>query len=182
MEILKFENSQRPVRKKSSSSKVVLGLASIAAVAMLGSTLAASISLNTGTGVEFGQGVSQTVACDSEIITTPEAKFTNASDAGAFTLSTVAFSGIADACAGKTFTLRGYGDSSATPLTLATVGSTEYTSATFVFATSGTANVSAGIDAAAPANGSANAHTFTIGFQGTQATNGAVAKLTLESQ
>ena len=57
MEILKFENSSRPVRKKSSSSKVMLGLAGIAAVALLGSTLAANISLNGGSGVEFGQGV-----------------------------------------------------------------------------------------------------------------------------
>ena len=62
MEILKFENSARPVRKKSSSSKAMLGLAGIAAVALLGSTLAANISLNSGTGVEFGQGVAEIVS------------------------------------------------------------------------------------------------------------------------
>ena len=77
MEILKFENSSRPTRNKNSSSKVVLGLAGIAAVALLGSTLAANISLNSGSAVEFGQGVALTSACDSDGITaTPSVRQT----------------------------------------------------------------------------------------------------------
>ena len=105
MEILKFENSSRPVRKKSSSSKAILGLAGIAAVALLGSTLAANISLNSGAGVEFGQGVALTTACDSEITSTPTATFANAEGGGTFKFSTVAFSNVSSACLGKTFTL-----------------------------------------------------------------------------
>ena len=157
MEILKFENSSRPTRNKNSSSKVVLGLAGIAAVALLGSTLAANISLNSGSAVEFGQGVALTSACDSDGITaTPTASFVNAASAGSFNFSTVAFTNISSACLDKTFTLKAYGDTSATPLTLATITSTS--------------------------NVSVYTGTYTIGFQGTQATSGAVAKLTLESQ
>jgi hypothetical protein len=177
MEILKFENSSRPTRKKNSSSKVVLGLAGIAAVALLGSTLAANISLNSGSSVEFGQGVALTSACDSTITATPTASFVNAASAGSFNFSTVAFTNIDYACLGKTFTLKAYGDTSATPVNLATVTSTSYSQATFVFTTA--SSTSLGIQTAdrSPLNG-----TYTIGFQGTQATNGAVAKLTLESQ
>jgi hypothetical protein len=177
MEILKFENSSRPVRKKSSSSKVMLGLAGIAAVALLGSTLAANISLNSGAGVEFGQGVALTTACDSEITSTPAATFVNAAGGGGFNFATVAFSGISSACVEKIFTLKAYGDTSATPLTIATDSSSSYSQATFRFTTSST--ISPGI---ASSNVSVGSGTYTIGFLGTQATSGAVYKLTLESQ
>ena len=176
MEILKFENSSRPVRKKSSSSKVILGLAGIAAVALLGSTLAANISLNSGAGVEFGQGVALTTACDSDITSTPTATFANAAGGGGFNFTTVAFTNVSSACLGKTFTLKAYGDTSATPLNLATVTSTAYNQATFVFTTSTT--TSPGISGSVGVYGG----TASLGFQGTQATAGAVSKLTLESQ
>lgn len=178
MEILKFENSSRPARKKSSSSKVMLGLAGIAAVALLGSTLAANISLNGGTGVEFGQGVALTTACDSSITTTPTAQFVNAASGGSFNFSTVAFSDVASACWGKTFTLKAYGDSSATPLNLATVTTQSYNQATFTFTTAST--TSPGITTAAWTGDATNSK-LSLGFLGTQATSGAVYKLTLES-
>ena len=179
MEILKFENSSRPVRKKSSSSKAILGLAGIAAVALLGSTLAANISLNSGTGVEFGQGVALTTACDSEITSTPSAAFVNAAGGGGFNFSTVAFTGVSSACWGKTFTLKAYGDTSATPLDIATDSSGSYNQATFTFTTAST--TSPGITTSSW-TASADNSQLSIGFQGTQATSGAVYKLTLESQ
>lgn len=181
MEILKFENSSRPARKKSASSKITLGLAGIATVAILGSTLAANISLNSGAGVEFGQGVALTSACDSEITSTPTATFVNASSGGSFNFSTVAFSGIALACADKTFTLKAYGDSSATPLNIATVSSTSYSQATFKFSAGASGTTSPGIVTANYTAGTSGLGTFTLGFSGTQATSGAVYKLTLES-
>ena len=179
MEILKFENSSRPVRKKSSSSKAMLGLAGIAAVALLGSTLAANISLNSGAGVEFGQGVALTTACDSEITSTPTATFANATGAGQFNFSTVAFSNVSSACLGKTFTLKAYGDTSATPLVIATNGATTYNQATFTFTTAST--TSPGITTASWSHSLASS-AISLGFSGTQATAGAVFKLTLESQ
>ncbi len=179
MEILKFENSSRPVRKKSSSSKALLGLAGIAAVALLGSTLAANISLNGGSGVEFGQGVALTTACDSTITSTPTATFVNAANGGSFNFSTVAFSNVSSACWGKTFTLKAYGDTSATPLNIATVSASAYDQATFTFTTAST--TSPGITTSSW-TASADNSQLSLGFQGTQATSGAVYKLTLESQ
>jgi hypothetical protein len=180
MEILKFENSSRPVRKKSSSSKVMLGLAGIAAVALLGSTLAANISLNGGSGVEFGQGVALTTACDSDITSTPAATFVNAAGGGGFNFTTVAFSNVSSACLGKTFTLKAYGDTSATPLNIATNSSNVYNFATFTFTTASTTSAPLAITTSAWSHSLASS-ALTLAFGGTQATSGAVYKLTLES-
>jgi len=180
MEILKFENSARPARKKSSSSKVMLGLAGIAAVALLGSTLAANISLNGGSGVEFGQGVALTTACDSDITSTPSATFVNAAGAGTFNFTTVAFTNVSSACLGKTFTLKAYGDTSATPLNIATNSSNVYNLATFTFTTASTTNAPLAITTSNWTFSSASS-SLTLALGGTQATSGAVSKLTLES-
>jgi hypothetical protein len=181
MEILKFDSApQKRTGQKKSSTKGLLAVAGFAAIAVLGSTLAANISLNSGT-LEFGQGVAVTSACDENGITaTPKAVFANTSGAGSFNFASVAFSGIADACTGKMFTVNAYGDSSATPLNIATVGATSYSVATFVmsatlgqsssYITTGSVDVS-----------STNADTAEIGFRGTQATSGAVYKITLQS-
>ena len=181
MEILKFDSApQKRTGQKKSSTKGLLAVAGFAAIAVLGSTLAANISLNSGT-LEFGQGVAVTSACDSNGITaTPKAVFANTSGAGSFNFASVAFSGIADACTGKMFTVNAYGDSSATPLNIATVGATSYSVATFVmsatlgqsssYITTGSVDVS-----------STDADTAEIGFRGTQATSGAVYKITLQS-
>jgi hypothetical protein len=180
--ILDFDNAQKNSRapKKGKSVKGLLAVAGFASVAVLGSTLAANISLNSGS-LEFGQGVAVTSACDSDGITaTPKANFANTSGAGSFNFASVAFSGIADACTGDLFTVNAYGDSSSTPLNIATVGATSYNVATFVmsatlgqsssYITTGSVNVS-----------STNADTAEIGFRGTQATSGAVYKITLQS-
>jgi hypothetical protein len=79
MEILKFDNAATPRRKKNNNLKSLAGLATVAAIAVLGSTLAANLSLNSGGAIEFGQGVSVTSACDDNGITvTPSVRFMNA--------------------------------------------------------------------------------------------------------
>jgi hypothetical protein len=158
----------------------LLAVAGFAAIAVLGSTLAANISLNSGS-LEFGQGVAVTSACDSDGITaTPKAVFSNVTNGGSFNFASISFTGIADACTGDLFTVNAYGDSSSTPLNIATVGATSYNVATFVmsatlgqsssYITTGSVNIS-----------STNADTAEIGFRGTQATSGAVYKITLQS-
>jgi hypothetical protein len=175
MEILKFDNApQKRTNAKKSSTKGLLAVAGFAAIAVLGSTLAANISLNSGT-LEFGQGVAVTAACDSDGITaTPKAVFANVTGGGSFNLASVSFSGISTGCAGKLFTLNAYGDTSATPLNIATVGATSYNVATFIF--SATLPGSSYITTA-----SYTTTTADIGFRGTQATSGAVYKITLQS-
>jgi hypothetical protein len=183
MEILKFDGAvpQKRSRQKKSSTKGLVAAAGFAAIAVLGSTLAANISLNSGT-LEFGQGVAVTSACDSDGITaTPKAVFANAAGAGSFNFASVAFSGIADLCLGKTFQLNAYGNTSATPLVIATNGVNTYDVATFVMsATLGqkSSYISTGSVASAIATDNNKAE---IGFNGTQATSGAVYKITLQS-
>jgi hypothetical protein len=188
MEILKFANAGAPLAKKSNNLKSLAGLATVAAIAVLGSTLAANLSLNSGSAIEFGQGVSVTSACDGDGITvTPSVRFINASNGGTFFLSTIALSGIdltnSTKCVGKTFTFNAYDDASATPLQLATSsgGSTPITSATFSNS-SGTNYVgTTGISVTGSGNGGATG-AITLGFGTPSSTSGAVYKITLQSQ
>jgi hypothetical protein len=116
MEILNlggsFEPSERPAKKK--KLRVIIGIGLLAGVMGMGSTLAASITLNSGASVEFGQGVSYTTACDSNITITPLSTFVNASsgDGGAnFALTSVKVGDIDSGCAGKYLRLSAYTDS-----------------------------------------------------------------------
>jgi hypothetical protein len=186
MEILKFENAPAPRKSapKKNNLKSLAGLATVAAVAVLGSTLAANISLGSGSGIEFGQGVQVTSACDSSITLSPKVSFTNSSGGGTFFLSTISFSDLnassSTFCQGKTLTLNAYGDTSATPLQLATVSSSALTAATIGIngstPTSAAGTVIAGVTGA---GGSSLA--FDLGFTTPSSTSGAVYKLTLQS-
>ena len=115
MSLLRFESSGPAPKGKKSSLKVVFGIGAIAAVMALSSTLAANINLNDGGNVEFGQGVTRTVACDSDGITlTPYSTFVNAPGAGDHKFSSLQISGIdssLEKCAGKTFLIKAYGES-----------------------------------------------------------------------
>jgi hypothetical protein len=182
MEILKFDSvPQKRTRQKKSSTKGLVAAAGFAAIAVLGSTLAANISLNSGT-LEFGQGVAVTSACDSDGITaSPEAVFANVANGGGFNFASISFTGIADACLGKLFQVNAYGNTSATPLVIATSGANTYDVATFVMsATLGqkSSYITTGSVASAIATNNNKAE---IGFMGTQATSGAVYKITLQS-
>jgi hypothetical protein len=187
MEILKFESAPAPRKAapKKSNLKSLAGLATVAAVAVLGSTLAANISLGSGSALEFGQGVQVTSACDSSITLTPSVSFTNVSGGGTFFLSTVSFTDVDAAstttCRGKTLTLNAYGDTAATPLQLATFNSnTAVTNAT-IGINSGTPTSAAGTVVLVKSGAGTSALAFDLGFSTPSSTSGAVAKLTLQS-
>jgi hypothetical protein len=187
MEILKFENAPAPRKaaSKNKNLKSLAGLATVAAVAVLGSTLAANISLGTGSAIEFGQGVQVASACDSAITLSPRANFVNSASNPQFFLSTIGFSGLdgreaGTGCAGKTLTLNAYGDVSATPLQLATVSSSAVSVAT-IGITGSTPTTSAGFVIANGANLGASTSSFDLGITTPSATAGAVFKLTLQS-
>jgi hypothetical protein len=186
MQILKMEPEYTSGMKsavKKNNLRALVGLAAIAGVAVLGSTLAANISLNDGAPVEFGQGVQVTSACDNEITLTPTAVFVNGSTP-LFMLSTISFSGVdassTTTCQGKTLSLSAYGESSSTPLQLATSNSTALTTAT-IGITSGTPTSTAGTLIGAVTGDGTNALGFELGFSTPSATSGAVYKLTLQS-
>lgn len=212
MEILKFEGSAPRSRAKTSSNKksirVAVAVGAVALVAVLSSTLAANISINTGNNVEFGQGISGAAACDSALTLTPASGFLNTGGSnGVFYLKSITVSDSASvsgtniaagqglgACAGKFIRLTPYDASSSSPLTVASSGGTGYgafeillsTSASGISATLSTPNGSTYASLASTAS------TFTLNmtnnavFSGSSmvggvATAGQLYKITVES-
>ena len=122
MEILNLggsNDSSGPAPKK--KFKVLLGVGLLAAVMGMGSTLAASITLSSGSPVEFGQGVAATTACDQTLTVTPYSTYANreTATAGDFLFSSVTISNLDTAttntsdgrgCGGRVLVLKAYTD------------------------------------------------------------------------
>jgi hypothetical protein len=84
-------------------------------------TLAANISLRSGSAIEFGQGVSRAYPCSENygITVTPASEFVNATNAaGKHYFKSVTFTGIPISCIGVDFIVSAYSDSGATPLAI----------------------------------------------------------------
>lgn len=78
-----------PKKKKNKSLKVLLGIGVLVAVPVVGTTLAGTITVNTGGSVNFGQGSAAAAACDSALtISATSAYATN------FKVKTITVSGI----------------------------------------------------------------------------------------
>ena len=92
----------------------------IVAGLFLSNTYAANISLSSGAGVEFGQGVSVTTACSgSQALTvTPYSSFVNVAGAGSYYFGSVTVSNIPSTCNGVKFQINAYNASSSNPLAL----------------------------------------------------------------
>lgn len=192
MEILKFEDAPKRSsvkRGKNSSRKTILGVAAAAAIAVMGSTLAANISINTANGgsLEFGQGLTQTTACTGtgQIVLTPTSTFVNT--ANNFYLAGISFAfqnsgGTATAmCNGNTFTIKAWDSSNNIPLNIATFGGAASNYATFQFSTTSTTSVNKSSPGTTVGGGSTSA---TIAFTNAGvglATSGAISKITVES-
>ena len=189
MEILKFEEApQRPTRSRSrakkSSSKTMLGIAAAAVIAVVGSTLAANISLTSGSTSEFGQGLVQAGACDSAITVVPAASFSNSSGGGQFNFASVALSNISDSCAGRTFTLNAWDNNTNSALNIASANGSGSSIATFVYSTTsnGYTSASPGVSTSAfSPGGSSESRSVTIAFANSPVTSGAIYKITLQT-
>ena len=105
MNTLNLGSDEIPEKKKKSNTrnlKIALGLAAVILVPTIGSTLAGSIAIGTGT-VEFGQGVVTTAACDTAITVTPTSELT----AGTFNIANIAITDVDDVdCDNKFFTIK----------------------------------------------------------------------------
>jgi hypothetical protein len=116
MTLLNFETTNPTQKGGKKGLKIVLGMGALVGTIALGSTLAASVNLNSGSPVEFGQGVAQTTACDGNVVITPYSQFVNEENGGSFKLSAINVSDInLVACSRKDFVIKAYGASS-TPL------------------------------------------------------------------
>lgn len=121
MEILNLGGAQESTPSSPKSRKplrVLLGIGALAAVTGIGSTLAANISLNNDVGVEFGQGVVTTAACDANINVAPISTFDNTANPAVFELTSIELTDVGGECDGKYFTIKAYDDTSSTPLTI----------------------------------------------------------------
>jgi len=110
-------NEPKPATKKNNRAlKIGLGVGALVLVPVIGMTFAASITINSSSAIQFGQGVQQATACDSDVTLTAATSFANTSGAGSFNMGAVVVSGIADNCNAKKFTIKLFGDSSTSVL------------------------------------------------------------------
>ena len=115
MSLINFNDSDPKSSGEKKSLSILIGIGALVGLVVLGSTLAASINLNSGSPVEFGQGVAQTTACDSQILITPYSEFVNG-EPGAFMFSGLTLSQVdttdqsneTEGCSGKSFSIKLY--------------------------------------------------------------------------
>jgi hypothetical protein len=183
MSILNLDNlPPAPRGRKINGKFVILGLVALAGV---GTTLAGSITLNSNQAVEFGQAVARTASCDTNggITVAPTAKFTNVNgQTGTFNLGTITITGIDDNCAGRVFTIKGYGESSQTPINLVTANAGT-PSSSIVFKIAATQDAAtAGVNVSFTDN-SSNSDRIDVGPASNATTASAtdIMKLTIES-
>jgi hypothetical protein len=89
MEILNFDSngSNRSPKKRARIATIIGGAFLMAAV---GSTFAANVTINGGSAIEYGQGLTQATACDDAIKITPTNHFVNsAGSSGTFYIDTI---------------------------------------------------------------------------------------------
>ena len=176
------EESQPATKKKNNKLlKALLGISALVAVPVIGTTLAASITIGSGP-IQFGQGVQQAVTCDDAVTVTPTAGFTNVSGAGSFSLLSIAVTEILAACDGKTFTLKVYNNTDGSnPQTVASPAPTPSgavaTALKVLFDKDSTFSTEVG-DSDITVTGDATSFTVTLG---TTLASGSVNKITIET-
>jgi len=162
--------------KKKLPSFVAFLLLLVSGTYFVQTTLAANISLNSGTPIQFGQGIAQATACSgaTNLTVTPNSTFINSSGGGAHYFSSVTVSNIPVNCHGDDFTINAYGNTDRTPLAL--FNSTSKSAV--VYNNAGTFQLGVG---STGMNISSGSGTFTVTFVSPVATSASVFKITIQS-
>jgi hypothetical protein len=174
-----FDDTNEP-KSKSGSRRFAPVLAFLLLIVggsyLVQTTLAASISLNSGSEVEFGQGVTATAACsgDTPLTVTPSVSFVNTFGGGSHYLNSITVSGIPNGCYGSDFIINAYGDTGSTALAMFNTTSTD----AVVYNNSGSFEAGVNSSGMSVTSGSG---TFTVTFANPVATSDSVFKVTLES-
>ncbi len=115
MEILNFESngSNRSPKKRGRIATIIGGAFLFAAI---GSTFAANVTINSGSAIEYGQGLTQATACSDSIKITPTNHYVNtAGSGGSFYVDTITVTDTRTAtnaglgnCVGKSIKLSAY--------------------------------------------------------------------------
>ena len=166
------EKSNRKFKKNLLTSLAVIA----GSLLFYQNTLAANISLNLGNGNEFGQGLTQAVACsgNSKLLITPTSTFTNSSGSGSYSLSNIKVSNIPDSCFGSDFVINVYGDTSTAALALFNTSSTD----AIIYNNSGTFEAGVGSTGMTVSSGSGS---FTATFTSPVAVSNNIYKVTIQS-
>ena len=105
------------------------------ALVALGVTFGANIVIGSGggTGIQFGQGITQTVTCAGSvnITLTPYAGFQNASGGGFFGLDSIILENVHQSCVGDDFIIKVWSNTSNSPLVLSDSATSVSTYQTF---------------------------------------------------
>lgn len=162
--------------RKNFKGVLALILLVVAGGTYLQTTLAANISLNSGSRVEFGQGVSMVAACSgaNSLTVTPNSEFVNASGSGAYYLKSITVSGIPAECNGDDFQISAYDSTTSTALPI--FGETKTVAS--IWNNGGSFQGGKGWLGSTITSGSG---TFTVNFTTPVALASNVAKLTLQS-
>ena len=170
-----------PAKRKSlPASLLKFGVLSVAA--LMGTTLAANININSGNGREFGQGISIITACSGSqsISIKPSTTFSNSR--GKFEITKLTLSNIPANCINKDLLISFYSDTSVVSMdTGVDTARVVYKGAqtTLIYSgVSGTNTFGAAISAATVSGGYGS---FAIDFSGTRPLAENVKKITLQS-
>ena len=144
MSILNLNAPQGRAPRNQKTTKIWLGVGLLVAVLGIGSTFAASITINPGSTTEFGQGVERTVYCggSNTITVAPITTYRNSSSGtdpgGTFWLSGIVVSNVPTLCDGVDFEFSVYNATSgSSALTMATVGGATATTPTVYWKAAG---------------------------------------------
>lgn len=179
-EIFEYHDDPINPRTKPKNRKSSTGLAAILFLVsgglFLQSTLASSISLNSGSAVEFGQGITISAACSgADVLTvTPNSEFTNSSGGGDHYLKSITVSGIPSGCFGADFNISTYDSATSTALPMFNTSKTVAT----IYDNAGTFQIGTG---GAGATITSSSGAFTITFTTPVALAKSVSRLTLQS-
>ena len=119
------DEAATPNKKKSKWLKIGIGVSALVLIPTIGSTLAGTITIGSGS-VEFGQGVVDTAACDDTISVAPTSTLNPGNPPATlpfFEILSITLSGINSDCIGKTFRLSAY---NASGVVVALCGSVNY--------------------------------------------------------
>ena len=147
------------------TKKIIAGLLIATIGPLVATTLAASVSINGGTALEFGQGSNPAIACDETITTAITESWSSGS--AVFKVDTIVLTGLNSAvsatsdggCGGKVIKISLLG-STGTALAIGTTGTTTSSSVTITSATVATIASANGTTAAI--SGTTPAHTLTL--------------------
>jgi hypothetical protein len=186
MEILDFQNGSKGPRKN--RGRIATIVAGAFLVAMVGSTFAANITINSTGTLEYAQGITQATACDSSLNITPTNRFVNAAGGGVFKLETITVTDSTTAtaagiglgnCAGKTLRIAAYNNATG-PLTLS--AGTTPTYCDVAIATYSSSLVQASVDSAkCVATITKKQNGFDLAFTSPSLLASDIYKITLES-